>query len=281
VHIRSGVQEFAGRREGSYLGASPEVRYILEAVSKPRPARLPPAFLIAPGPASQRPTLLLHLSLSLSLSLSPSSSGTGVRPGARGRDAARGTALNLIWGGLRVRRKVRTHLLTVRSGGGLASPSNWVPVSHALSVRHPLPSPPPLSLSLSLSLRAFLPSRTARSISSGGPFSLLSTGSSGGGPRRIREYARTDLFAVGRRCRRKCFMRDNVCAAFVSFCFLLLLLPPPPLIPLLPLAVTDLLVVSRALSTDARNEIERKFLDYRNGCRMNPAVSLSVSLLGN
>jgi len=151
VHIRSGVQEFAGRREGSYLGASPEVRYILEAVSKPRPARLPPAFLIAPGPASQRPTLLLHLSLSLSLSLSPSSSGTGVRPGARGRDAARGTALNLIWGGLRVRRKVRTHLLTVRSGGGLASPSNWVPVSHALSVRHPLPSPPPLSLSLSLS----------------------------------------------------------------------------------------------------------------------------------
>jgi hypothetical protein len=76
-------------------------------------------------------------------------------------------------------------------------------------------------------------------------------------------------------------MRDNVCAAFVSFCFLLLLLPPPPLIPLLPLAVTDLLVVSRALSTDARNEIERKFLDYRNGCRMNPAVSLSVSLLGN
>lgn len=78
------------------------MRYILEAVSKPRPAVLP--------------LLLLPPHLADSRRVSPDISGL-VRALFRtcGRDAARGMTLNLIRGGHRVCSYVRTHLLTVRA----------------------------------------------------------------------------------------------------------------------------------------------------------------------
>lgn len=185
------------RRSG--LGGSPEVRYILEAVSKPRPAAL---------------FLLLPLILQIHVESLPISGLVCALFRTCGRDAAHGTTLNLIRGG----RRVRTYAPpngTCR--GGTASRGNWVPV-HALSAR--------------LRFLSFFANWII------------------GGPRGIREYAPNDLFGVARRCRRKCFMRDNVCVSH-SFCF--------------PCFFFFFVTFYMHIAADARNEIKRKFAYYRNG----------------